>query len=96
MTSSVAWGGSCVFLLPILLTGSASAQLEKLFIDGTFTDAATGQPIINARMTVTDSLDPKYTFIARVSAAGEFSAALYSGAHYALWFEAEGYEPGAP
>lgn len=85
--------GPLFLLFTLAFTCAANAQLEKLFIDGAFTDAVTGKPLIHARMTVTDSLDPKYTFIARASASGEFSAGLYSGAHYALWFEAEGYQP---
>lgn len=84
---------SLTFVVSAFAVSGASAQLEKLFIEGRFTDAATGQPIISARMTVSDSLDPKFVFVARSGANGQFSAALYSGAHYALWFEAQGYEP---
>ena len=80
-----------LFLAAALWCGAAHAQLEKLFIDGRFLDAATGEPIIDARMLVTDSLDKQYTFSSGASARGEFSAFLYSGAHYVLRFEAEGY-----
>lgn len=81
------------FLLMSCAVQPARSQLEKLFISGTLTDAATGAPIIGGTMTILDSLDKNYTFMARSSATGEIGAALYSGAHYAIFFEAEGYMP---
>ena len=78
------------FLLAVLSAGALHAQLEKLFIEGRFIDAGTGQPLMDAHMLVTDSLDKQYTFSSSASASGEFAAALYSGAHYVLRFEADG------
>lgn len=81
------------FLFMVAPFCSGHAQLEKLFIDGRFIDAATGVPIINAQLMVTDSLLRDYAFSSRASADGEFKAALFSGAHYVLRFTAEGYVP---
>ena len=82
---------ACVLVM--LITGGfiAHAQLEKLFIDGRFIDGQSGVAIMDAELTVIDSLDKKFVFRARPGIQGQFSAALYSGAHYALQFRAPGY-----
>lgn len=70
----------------------AHAQLEKLFIEGRMIDGQSGVVLHDAELSVIDSLDREFSFRARAGVRGEFSAALYSGAHYALRFTAPGYQ----
>lgn len=81
-------------LLFVLATAGAGAhaQLEKLFIEGRMIDGQSGVVIMDAELSVIDSLDREFSFRARAGVNGAFSAALYSGAHYALRFAAPGYQ----